>query len=268
MAGSGRRRSGICSLAGGSWWRSWRWGSGRRPPRRRSPTIPPTPGSSPSPGPSSPGVSTRWRSASSSPCWGSPASCSASWAAAGSAGSGSAPPCQPSEPRLPPMSGWTQVEVYATFIKLTGEMELRSDRLRDRVNGAARYLTLRNTRAEPLSVSYPVLSRVEPRTTIAKSAVILLCPLEEPGVDSSPGVRRRKVVHQAVFNTIAFSLVGDIHLDPSETLQQHLEANPGDFLPITNVSALWVTALSSATSAVQRPFALLNPSSILSFSDR
>ena len=167
------------------------------------------------------------------------------------------------------VSGWTQVEVYATFMKLTGEMEVaHPDRLSDSVNRAGRFFSLRDTRAEPLSVNYPVLSRVEPRTTIAKSAVILLCPLEEPAAEPRPETWRRKATHQAVFNTIAFSLVGDIHPDPGETLQEHLEAHPDDFLPVTNVSALWVPALSNDTSTVQRPFALLNPAAILSFSER
>jgi hypothetical protein len=113
-----------------------------------------------------------------------------------------------------------------------------------------------------------VLSRVEPRTTIAKSAVILLCPLEEAEREPSPGAHRTKHSHQAVFNSVAFSLVGDIHLEPGQTLQEQLEAHPGDFLRLTNVSALWVTALSAETGAVQRVFALLNPAAILSFSER
>jgi hypothetical protein len=155
-------------------------------------------------------------------------------------------------------------------MKLTGEVEVPgADRLSDVVNRADRYLTLRDTRSEPLSVNYPVLSRVEPHTVIAKSAVILLCPLDgEPEGDHPPGSRRRKIAHQAVFNSIAFSLVGDIHLEPGQTLRQHLEAHPDDFLPITNVSALWVTAISSETSTVQHRFALLNPAAILSFSER
>ena len=167
------------------------------------------------------------------------------------------------------VSRWAQVELYATFMKLTGEMEVvHPDRLSDGVNRAVRFLSLRDTRAEPLSVNYPVLSRVEPHTVIAKSAVILLCPLEEPDGDPDPGLRRKKIVHQAVFSSIAFSLVGDVHIEPGQTLQQQLEANPDDFLPLTNVSALWVPALSSETSAVQRAFALLNPAAILSFSER
>jgi hypothetical protein len=168
------------------------------------------------------------------------------------------------------VSAWTQVEVYATFMKLTGEVEVAGgDRLSDVVNRADRHLILRNTRSEPLSVNYPVLSRVEPRTTIAKSAVILLCPLDdECEGDGVAALRRRKIAHQAVFNSIAFSLVGDIHLDPGETLLQHIETHPLDFLPLTNVSALWVTAISSETTTVQHRFALLNPAAILSFSER
>ena len=87
-------------------------------------------------------------------------------------------------------SRWTEVEVYATYMKLTGEIEVPgSQRLSDVVNGGERYLSLRDSRAEPLSVNYPVLSRVEPHTAIAKSAVILLCPLEEGERERIPGAQ-------------------------------------------------------------------------------
>ena len=116
-------------------------------------------------------------------------------------------------------SRWTEVEVYATYMKLTGEIEVPgSQRLSDVVNGGERYLSLRDTRAEPLSVNYPVLSRVEPRTTIAMSAVILICPFEEAEREPIPGAHRTKLSHQAVFNSVAFSLVGDVHLEPGQTL--------------------------------------------------
>jgi hypothetical protein len=166
------------------------------------------------------------------------------------------------------VSNWTRVEVYATFMKLTGEIEVvQPDRLTDSVNRFGQYIQLRNSRAEPLSVNYPVLSRLEPRTTIAKAAVILLCPMEESGEGNS-AMWREKVHQPAAINTSAFSLVGDVHLEPRNSLQDHLERYPGDFLPITNLSALWVTAISSETHALQRPFALLNPGAILSFSHR
>lgn len=166
------------------------------------------------------------------------------------------------------MSDWTRVEVYATFMKLTGEMEIvRPDRLSDSINRFGEFLHLRNARAEPLSVNYPVLSRLEPRTTIAKASVILLCPLDEPK-DGNSAMWREKQAQAAAINTQAFSLVGDVHLEARHSLEDHLERYPGDFIPVTNVSALWVTALSSETHAVQRPFALLNPATILSFALR
>ena len=166
------------------------------------------------------------------------------------------------------MSDWTKVEVYATFMKLSGEMEIvRPDRLSDSINRFGSYIHLRNARAEPLSVNYPVLSRLEEKTTIAKTSVILICPIDEP-TESSSAMWREKVAQPAAINTSAFSLVGDVHLEHRHTLEDHIERFPGDFIPVTNVSALWVTALSSETHAVQRPFALLNPASILSFSLR
>jgi len=166
------------------------------------------------------------------------------------------------------MSGWRGVEVYGTFIKLTGELELVGvERLSDSINRFGAFLQFRNARAEPLSVNYPVLSRMEPVVTIAKPSVILVCPLDEDR-DGSAAMWRETVPHAASINTAAFSLVGDVHLEPGHNLQDHLERHPGDFLPITNLSALWITTISSETHALQRPFALLNPSAILSFALR
>ncbi len=166
------------------------------------------------------------------------------------------------------MSGWREVEVYGTFIRLTGELEvIGAERLSDSINRFGAFLQVRNSRAEPLSTNYPVLSRLEPRVTIAKSGVILVCPLEDVP-DGNSAMWRETVPYAASINTSAISLVGDVHLSPGNDLQDHLERHPGDFLPVTNLSALWITAVTNETHAVQRAFALLNPASILSFSLR
>ncbi|MGH7722049.1 MAG: hypothetical protein ACRENL_04330 [Candidatus Dormibacteria bacterium] len=166
------------------------------------------------------------------------------------------------------MSDWRTLEIYGTFIQVTGELEIvRPDRVSDSINRFGDYLQLRNGWAEPLSVSYPILSRTEPTLTVAKAAVVLICPRDDSG-DGSRALWREKIAHPASINTQAFSMVGDVHLEPRHTLQDHLERSPGDFIAVTNVSALWVTAISSGTHALQRPFALLNPAAILSFSLR
>src|SRR3989442_15399057 len=169
---------------------------------------------------------------------------------------------------LRPMNGWRGVEIYGAFIKLTGELEMvGTERLSDSINRIGGFLHVRNTRSEPLSVNYPVLSRLEARVTIAKAAVILVCPLEESAGGNS-AMWRETVPFAASINTAAFSLVGDVHLEPGFDLEDHLDRHPGDFLPMTNLSALWITTISTETHAVQRPFALLNPAAILSFSLR
>lgn len=164
------------------------------------------------------------------------------------------------------MSDWRTLEIYATFIKVTGEVEIvRPDRLIDTVNRFGDYLQVRNGRSEPLSGDHPVLNRSEPRVTVAKAAVVLICPLDDAG-DGNPAMWREKVAQPAAITTQAFTMIGDVHLEPRHSLQDHLERFPGDFIPVTNLSALWITDLASRTNAVQRPFALLNPASILSFS--
>lgn len=167
------------------------------------------------------------------------------------------------------MSDWRELEIYAAFMRMTGELEVVGhERLTDSVNRFGDFLHLRNSRAEPLSVNYPILSRLEPHTTVAKSALVLICPVEDLEGHGSPTMWREKQVQPVAINTVSFSLVADVHLEPRRGLQDQLERFRGDFIPVTNVSALWVAALGSETHTVQRPFGLLNPTAILSFAPR
>jgi hypothetical protein len=168
------------------------------------------------------------------------------------------------------MTYWRPIEVYATFMKVVGEIEVAPPhRLTDVVNRVGDYVELRNAIAEPLSVNYPVLSRREERTTIAKQSVILVAPREQVGdIVGNPAMWREKVSQPAAIQTVAFSMVADVHLEPRHTLRDQLERYRTDFLPVTNVSALWVASLTAETHALQRAFALLNPATILSFSER
>ena len=166
------------------------------------------------------------------------------------------------------MSDWRTIEIYSTFLRVTGGLEIvRPDRVSDAVNRFGDYLQLREARAEPLAISHPILSRNEPRLTVAKATSVLVCPIDDSG-DGNPALWREKVVGPAVITTEAFSMIGDVHLEPRHSLQDHLERYPGDFIPITNVSALWITAMSTETHTVHRPVGLLNPAAILSFALR
>jgi hypothetical protein len=165
------------------------------------------------------------------------------------------------------VTGWREIEVYGAFMKVSGALEMvGAERLSDSINRFGNFLHLRNARSEPLSTSYPVLSRLEDSATIAKAGIILVCPLDD-ATESNSAMWRERVPHAAAINTAAFSLVGDVYLEAAHTLEDHLDRHPGDFLPMTNLSALWITT-TSETHALQRPFALLNPTSILSFSLR
>jgi hypothetical protein len=168
------------------------------------------------------------------------------------------------------MTHWRPVEVYASFMKVSGEIELvPPHRLTDVVNRVGDYVELRNAVAEPLSVNYPVLSKREARTVIAKQSVILVCPGEQVGeAVGNPAMWREKVAIPVAIHTQAFSMVADVHLEARVTLRDQLERYRADFLPVTNVSALWVAGLNGETHALQRAFALLNPATILGFSER
>src|SRR5258708_30792449 len=134
------------------------------------------------------------------------------------------------------MTYWRPIEVYATFMKVVGEIEVAPPhRLTDVVNRVGDYLELRNAVAEPLSVNYPVLSKREAKTTIAKQSVILVCPKEQVGeVVGNRAMWREKVPQPAAIHTVAFSMVADVHLEPRHTLRDQLERYRPGFIPAPN----------------------------------
>ena len=166
------------------------------------------------------------------------------------------------------MSDWKRIELYATFIKVTGEVEvIPPERLIDSVNRYGDYMELRNAVTEPLGINNPVLARRDEKSAVAKASVTLALPLQ-PTVESNKAMWREKVPQTVSIVTQAYSMVCDVHLEPRRTLRDHLDRFRADFLPITNMSALWVGSLSKETYTLQAEFALLNPSAILSFSLR
>lgn len=166
------------------------------------------------------------------------------------------------------VSDWRSLEIHADLVRLTGEFEIvRPDRLIDAVNRFGDYLRLRRGRVQPLSVAESGLTRTEAWMTVAKAAVTLICPLDDVG-EGNPAMWREKIAQPAVVTTRSFSMIGDVHLEPRHGLQDHLERFPGDFLPMTNLSALWIGTVPSAMHTLHRGFALLNPTAILTFASR
>jgi len=170
------------------------------------------------------------------------------------------------------VSTWCPVEIYSHFVRVTGEIEVPiTQRLSDVINRVGEFLEMRDAVTEPLSSNHPVLAKQQPHATLAKGSVTLICPLE-PGADrgglASGTLWREKERCPMAITTQAYSMVADVHLEPRLELRDQLERYRGDFLPLTNVSALWVAALAAETHALQREFALLNPAQILSFAPR
>jgi hypothetical protein len=167
---------------------------------------------------------------------------------------------------------WQRVEVYSSSLRIKGELEIEPPlRLSDEVNRLPDYFTLRNTLAEPLLTSYPVVSSEEPVCHVARSSIVMILPVGGPP-QHNHAMWKQKVKRQVVLNTTAFSMAADIHLEPREDLRTRFDRFPLDFLPITSVSAVLVASLSGgsegAPQTLQREFALVNPASVVSFAER
>jgi hypothetical protein len=165
---------------------------------------------------------------------------------------------------------WKAVEVYSNLLRIRGQIQvLPGARLSDEVNRLERFMTLYNASAEPLVSSYPVVSRQESSSAVAKSQVVMVVPEAEAEAEQNRGLWRQKVQHQVVLNTTAFALTAEIHLEPRMTLAQHIEQSGNEFLAVTRVNAIVIPSLGNGTpNTFQRAFALVNPLAIVSYSIR
>ncbi len=169
------------------------------------------------------------------------------------------------------MDGCEAVVIFSSFLKLTGEIEVTPPlRLSDVVNRRDDLLEVRNVSLEPLASTHPVVSHVETSALVAKASIVFVAPVQEGRAE--PERRRRlvveKVIRRVAVSTDAFSLVCEVFLEPRLGLRETIERNLDDFIPVRNLSAVWVPALTGQPVSIQRPFALLQPRRILSFAER
>ena len=168
---------------------------------------------------------------------------------------------------------YQRVEIYSASLKISGDLAVSPGlRLSDEVNGLSDYLELKNAVTEPLVTSYPVVSPTEALTIVEKASVVLMAPTTEGGDRKDP--RWKEMVrHHVVLNTTALSMSADVHLEPRVSLLLHLERSQREFLPVTRLSAVVVASLAGLAPGaqpltMQREFALVNPTTIVSFSVR
>ncbi|MDA8333114.1 MAG: hypothetical protein M0027_18260 [Candidatus Dormibacteraeota bacterium] len=169
------------------------------------------------------------------------------------------------------MENWERIELFSSFLKLTGDIEVVPPlRLTDVVNRMTEYLEVRQLTLEPLASTYPVISTVEEAAMVSKRSILIIAPLSDSSAD--PGGRRtlleQKVAHQVALTIDTFSLVCEVFLEPRLSLRETLERSVDDFLAVRNLNAVWLPALTHERVTIQRPFALVHPRQILSFSER
>ncbi|MHB8554758.1 MAG: hypothetical protein ACYDCB_03735 [Candidatus Dormibacteria bacterium] len=169
------------------------------------------------------------------------------------------------------VENWERIELFSSFLKLTGDIEVAPPlRLTDVVNRMTEYLEIRQLTLEPLASTYPVISTVEESAMLAKRSILMLAPIGENAADM--GGRRtlleQKVTHQVALTIDTFSLVCEVFLEPRLSLRETLERSVDDFLAVRNLNAVWLPALTHERVTIQRPFALIHPRQILSFSER
>jgi hypothetical protein len=169
------------------------------------------------------------------------------------------------------VENWERVEIFSSFLKLSGDIEVVPPlRLTDVVNRMTEYLEIHHLTLEPLASTYPVISTVEDAAMVAKHSLLMVVPISESAADH--GGRRAlletKVARQVALTIDTFSLVCDVFLEPRMSLRETLERSVDDFLPVRNLNAVWLPALTHERVTIQRSFALVHPRQILSFSER
>ena len=169
------------------------------------------------------------------------------------------------------VENWERVELFSSFLKLTGEIEVVPPlRLTDVVNRMTEYLEVRQLTLDPLASTYPVISTVEESAMVSKRSILIIAPTGESHTDigGRRALMEQKVAHQVALTIDTFSLVCEVFLEPRLSLRETLERSVDDFLAVRNLNAVWLPALTHERVAVQRPFALVHPRQILSFSER
>jgi hypothetical protein len=163
------------------------------------------------------------------------------------------------------MSRWRRVEIYTTFLKLTGEIAGPADeRLTDLVAGPGPVLELRDAAVEPVS-EHHVLTRGVERLSVVKAAISLVSPSDQVGETARHREAWREKARVAVqLNAQAFSMLCEVHLEPGAALEDHLCSTGTALVPVTNLSALWLST-PGEPRAVQRGFALVNCAYLVSF---
>ncbi|HUY56950.1 MAG TPA: hypothetical protein VMV12_03895 [Candidatus Micrarchaeaceae archaeon] len=169
------------------------------------------------------------------------------------------------------MENWERVEMFSSFLKLSGDIEVVPPlRLTDVVNRMTEFLEIDHLTLEPLASTYPVISTVEDSAMVAKRALLMVVPIGDSAADH--GGRRAlleaKVARQVALTIDTFSLVCEVFLEPRLSLRETLERSVDDFLPVRNLNAVWLPALTHERVTIQRSFALIHPRQILSFSER
>lgn len=163
------------------------------------------------------------------------------------------------------MSHGRGVEVYTSFLKLSGALDgPAEERLTDLVAGAGSVLDLYDASVEPATEHHLPLSRGQSRLSVVKASIILVCPRDPVGETARHREAWREKQKMTVqLNAQAFSMLGEVHLEPGDSLEDHLCGQETFFVPVTGVSALWLAG--AEPRAVQRGFALLNRAALVSF---
>ncbi len=163
------------------------------------------------------------------------------------------------------MSQWHRVEIYTTFLKLSGELEGAAERrLTDLVAAPGPVLDLRAAVVEAAIDHQHRVGDDGQRLSVVKSAISLVCPRDQVGQAARHREAWREKERVAVrLNAQAFSMRGEVHLEPGVSLDDHLSGETAPFVPVTNLAALWLSG--GEPRAVQRGFAVLNCAALVSF---
>jgi hypothetical protein len=164
------------------------------------------------------------------------------------------------------MSNRRKVEIYTSFLRLSGELEgPAQERLTDLVSVPGPCLELHDAAVEPVTEHHLRLGQGVQRLSVVKASISLVCPRDvvEEATRHQEAWREKERVHVHL-NTQAFSMLCEVHLEPGTGLEDHLCGNGGGFVPVTNLSALWLSG-PGEPRAVQRGFGLVNSAYLVGF---
>jgi|GEM_PF-2033369 hypothetical protein len=150
------------------------------------------------------------------------------------------------------------IEVFGATMLLHGVI-VSFRRLSDLVNEPDPYLVMSEIQTYPYVANSMIGQDQHSHGLVNKDMIVMLADRDAAAPEAPAAVEMSvaKVPHRILVYTNRFAINADIHLAQGAELEQFLAASPGQFVPVTNATAM-PTEQGTQLTSFRRHFLLIN----------